>query len=124
LNHSSLSNLFEESVQVDELGQDVPINIAEQSESISTPDFQTLSSIEEEEPNLTTNDNDESFWLDEKSDDDVNVWANSDMESLFKATCDDVSLASNSPLELVELLKKYLISSMIVIGRLIHRKKK
>lgn len=97
-----MSDQFGGSIQADALDREELIDAAEQSESISTPDFETFSSIELEGPDPSAVDNDESFWFDDKSADDTNLWTSTDAESLFKAMCDNANPVANPSFESVE----------------------
>ena len=107
-NNSSLSNSFEGLVEDDTRNRNILIDNDEQAQSISTPVFGTPASIEAEGSDLTNDDNDESFWLDEKGDEDDNVWTSDEMDCLFKTMCDNANPPSDSSSESVEFSQKYL----------------
>ena len=114
-NNSSLSNSFEGLVEDDTRNRNILIDNDEQAQSISTPAFGTPASIEAEGLDLTNDDNDESFWLNEKSD---------EMDCLFQTMCDNANTPSDSSSESVGFSQEHLTDCMIIVEPLVHRRKK
>lgn len=119
MNNSSLSNLFRGLVGDHTHNQDESSGDDEQTQSISTP-----VSNEAERRDLIGDDNDESFWLDEKIDEDDNLWTNEELDGLFKSMCDGANPSSDCSFESVGFSQENLNDCMIIVGLLVHRRKK